>query len=64
MRACLAEHGSSARILVEVQSAVPAPEVEERVKARIEACLHYLPDENMMISAVINAVALALEYPE
>src|SRR5437763_5350925 len=50
--------------LVEVQPAIAPAEVQQRIEAAIEARLHDLPNEDVVVAAVIYCEALAFEYTE
>src|SRR6476469_10027112 len=50
--------------LVEVQTAVAAAEIKQRVETGVEARLHHLTDQDVMVAAVIDRVILAFEYAQ
>src|SRR4029078_8484951 len=47
-----------------MQPSVPSAKIEQRVEAGIEARLDHAPNQDVMVAAVINREALALEHPE
>src|SRR5206468_11069505 len=50
--------------LVEVQPPVASAEVQQRVEARVEARLHHLADQNVVVAAVIGGEPFTLEHAE
>src|SRR6478672_4018934 len=52
------------RKLVEVQPAVPAAEIEQGIEPRVEACLHHLADQDMVVAPVVHGMAPAFEHAE
>src|SRR5947208_5513046 len=49
---------------VEMETPVPSAEEQKRVDAGVEAGLDHLPDQNVVVAAVMHGVAPALEYTE
>lgn len=47
--------------LIEVQTAVSAPEIEQRVEIGIEACPENSADEDVVVAAIVNTEALAFK---
>src|SRR5690348_7619262 len=50
--------------LVEMQPAIAAAEIEQRIEAGVEARLDHFADQHVMVAAVVYGVTLAFEHAE
>src|SRR5438309_5971862 len=49
---------------VEVQPPIAPAEIEQRIEAGVEARLHHLSDQDVMVAAVVYREALAFEHAQ